>query len=67
MKNQISFLILTILYVSISCHNQYYISNPKYNEKGTEFTGNLDFKGDFSPDNYDIDWTDKTSNLLKPI
>ena len=67
MKNQISFLILTILYVSITCHNQYYISNPKYNEKGTEFTGSLDFKGDFSPDNYDIDWTDKTSNLLKPI
>ena len=67
MKNKISSLIFAILFISITCHNQYYISNPKYNEKGTEFTGNLDFKQPFNPDNYDIDWNNKTSYLLNPI
>ena len=67
MKNLLSLLIIFILYTSITCHNQYYISNPEYSEEGRVFKGTLNFQGAFSPDNYNIDWTKKDSDLLKPI
>ena len=67
MRNIFSFLIVAILSISVSCHNQYYISNAEYSEEGKVFSGNLIFKGFFDPDNYHIDWNNKTSHLLKPI
>ena len=67
MKKFITIFILSIIYNSVSCTNNYYLSDPKYNDKKTEFTGTLNFIGTFDPNNYDIDWTLPNSNLLKPI
>ena len=67
MKKILSFLLLVILSISVGCTNNYRISNAKYTEEGRVFIGTLNFEGSFSPDNYDIDWTYKESDLLKPI
>ena len=67
MKIQIPFWILTILFISVFCHNQYYIKDPKYEEDGKIFTGTLNFQGVFDPDNYHYDWNNASSILLKPI
>ena len=66
MKKILSFLLLVILLISVGCTNNYRISNAKYTEEGRVFIGTLNFEGSFSPDNYDIDWTYKESDLLKP-
>ena len=67
MKNAKLFLILSILFISISCHSQYYLSDPVYSEEGRVFTANLNFQGVFSPDDYHYKWTNSSSHLLKPI
>ena len=67
MKKFFTISILTILFVSISCYSQYYLSDGKYDEGKRIFTGFLNFKGDFDPDNYHYEWNNKTSYLLKPI
>ena len=62
------FLILATLLLSISCYNQYYLTDPKYSEDGTKFSGVLYFQGEFNPDNYHYDWTaNNTKELLNPI
>ena len=33
------FLILATLLLSISCYSQYYLTDPKYSEDGTKFSG----------------------------
>ena len=48
MKNAKLFLILSILFISISCHSQYYLSDPVYSEEGRVFTAKLHFQGVFS-------------------
>ena len=67
MKKLFGLLILTILYVSSNCMNQYYISEQKYEQEGTVFTGTLNFKGEFNPSSYHYEWNNATSYLLKPI
>ena len=60
--------LLSILLISVSCHNQYYLTNPEYSEDGSKFSGILYFKGEFSPENYHYDWTtNNTKEILKPI
>ena len=62
------FLILATLLLSISCYSQYYLTDPKYSEDGTKFSGVLYFQGEFNPDNYHYDWTaNSTKELLNPI
>ena len=62
------FLILATLLLSISCYSQYYLTDPKYSEDGTKFSGVLYFQGEFNPDNYHYDWTaNNTKELLNPI
>ncbi len=67
MKKNIPFFILFILSITVYCHNQYYVSDGVYIEGGRIFSGILNFKGEFNPDNYHYDWTNSTSYLLKPI
>ena len=68
MKFQIIFLLQIILFIYVSCFSQYYLSNPKYSEDGSLFTGTLNFKGEFDPNNYHYDWTtNNTKELLSPI
>ena len=67
MKNKLPNLILFILIISSYCHSQYYISNPVYIEEGRIFTGELNFKGEFNSSDYHYDWTNSSSELLKPI
>ena len=67
MKKHFRFLILSILYFSANCMNQYYISNSKYEEEGRIFTGTLNFKGEFNPNSYHYEWNNASSYLLKPI
>ena len=60
--------LLFILLIYISCHSQYYLTNPEYSEDGSKFSGILFFKGEFSPENYHYDWTtNNTKEILKPI
>ena len=61
-----SFIILLLVLIIISSKNQYYLSNGTYSDEGTIFNGTLKFKGDFSPSDYNYDWTRK-SDLLIPI
>ena len=58
MKIEINFLFLLILLFSVSCHNQYYLTDPEYNH-GTKFSGILFFKGEFNPENYHYDFREK--------
>ena len=67
MKRLFPILILSILLISIRCHSQYYLSDGKYDEGKRTFTGFLNFKGNFDPDNYNVDWKNATSYLLEPI
>ena len=67
MSKSFTTFILSILYISIACTNNYYLSDPQYIEEGRVFMGKLNFKGEFNPENYDIDWTNKSSPILKPI
>ena len=68
MKFQIIFLLQIILFIYVSCFSQYYLSNPEYSEDGSLFTGTLNFKGEFDPNNYHYDWTtNNTKELLSPI
>ena len=67
MKAQ-KFFVLATLLLSISCYSQYYLTDPKYSEDGTKFSGVLYFQGEFNPDNYHYDWTaNNTKELLNPI
>ena len=68
MKNKITFLFFFTLFISSSCYNQYYLTDPEYNEDGNLFSGILYFKGEFNPDDYHYDWThNNTKELLYPI
>ena len=67
MKRLFPILILSIFLISIRCHSQYYLSDGKYDEGKRTFTGFLNFKGNFDPDNYNVDWKNATSYLLEPI
>lgn len=68
MKIEINFLLLLILLFSASCHNQYYLTDPEYNQDGTQFSGILYFKGEFNPENYHYDWTEKNpKEVMSPI
>ena len=60
------FILFFILINFIYSENQYYLSNPVYSDDGSKFSGILTFKGEFSPSQYNYDWT-RSSNLLKPI
>ncbi len=60
------FTLLTLIALVTSTNN-YYLSDPKYSEDGAKFTGTLTFKGDFSARDYAYDWTNRNSELLKPI
>ena len=66
-KNIITILILVLLLTFVSSLNQYYLSNPVYSDDGSQFSGILYFKGDFNPNYYNYDWTNRSSELLKPI
>ena len=67
MKAQ-KFFVLATLLLSISCYSQYHLTDPKYSEDGTKFSGVLYFQGEFNPDNYHYDWTaNNTKELLNPI
>ena len=63
----LNIIIFLLLLTFISSANQYYLSNPVYSDDGSQFSGILDFKGDFNPKNYEYDWTYSNSDLLKPI
>ena len=68
MKIGFSFFLISILLISVSSFSQYYLSDPKYSEDGHLFTGTLNFKGEFNPEDYGYDWsTNKTKEILKPI
>ena len=70
MKNNLKFIFQIILLTTISCINQYYLTDPKYSEDGRIFSGILYFEGEFVPENYSYDWTTnstKTKEILKPI
>ena len=68
MKDSLKFLLLITLFISISCHSQYYLTDPEYSIDGTKFSGILYFKGSFDPSNYNINWTsDNVQELLTPI
>ena len=60
-------LIFAILFISIGCYSQYYLSDGKYDEGKRIFTGFLNFKGEFDPDNYHYEWNNASSYLLNPI
>ena len=59
-------ILFFILINYIYAVNQYYLSNPVYSEDGSRFSGILTFKGEFSPNEYNYNWT-RSSDLLKPI
>ena len=62
------YFLFSLLLIFISCHNQYYLSNPKYSQNGSIFTGTLNFKEEFNPENYHYDWTiNNTKEILNPI
>ena len=64
----LNFLIFFVLLIFVSCHNQYYLTNPEYSKNGSIFTGILIFKGEFNPENYHYDWTiNNTKEVLNPI
>ena len=68
MKIEINFLFLLILLFSVSCHSQYYLTDPEYSQDGTQFSGILYFKGEFNPENYHYDWTEKNpKEVMSPI
>ena len=68
MKSHSQIFILSTLLITISCHSQYYLTDPEYNEDGRLFSGILYFKGEFNPDDYHYDWThNNTKELLYPI
>ena len=60
-------IILLINFNLISSRNQYFLSNPVYSNDGSKFNGLLTFTGEFSPSDYNYDWTIPTSDLLTPI
>ena len=62
------YFLFSLLLIFISCHNQYYLSNPEYSQNGSIFTGTLNFKEEFNPENYHYDWTiNNTKEILNPI
>ena len=63
----ITFFIFFILISLTTTKNDYYLSNGKYSEDGTTFTGLLTYSGNFNPSDYHYDWTRKDSDLLIPI
>ena len=68
MEFNLKFFLQIILLISVSCFNQYYLTDPKYSEDETKFSGILYFQGEFNPDNYHYDWTaNNTKELLNPI
>ena len=62
----IKLIVSLLLFVFISSHNQYYLSDPVYSSDGSQFNGILTFIGDFSPLDYGYDFT-RDSDLLTPI
>ena len=60
------YVLLFLIVYSLS-KNQYYLSDSEYSEDRTKFSGILNFKGDFSPEDYHYDWTKTSSSLLVPI
>ena len=70
MEFNLKFFLQIILIITVSCYNQYYLTDPKYSEDGSLFSGILYFTGEFDPENYHYDWTtntSKTKEVLKPI
>ena len=70
MEFNLKFFLQIILIITVSCYNQYYLTDPKYSEDGSLFSGILYFTGEFNPENYHYDWTTnatKTKEILKPI
>ena len=67
MKKIFHILIFAILFISIGCYSQYYLSDGKYDEGKRIFTGFLNFKGEFDPDNYHYEWNNASSYLLNPF
>ena len=67
MRNLIIFLLSLILFISVSCHNQYYLKEGAYKDDGRAYEGVLEFIGDFNPGDYHYDWTNQSSHLLTPI
>ena len=55
MKNNLKFILQIVLLTTISCINQYYLTDPKYSEDGRIFSGILYFEGEFVPENYSYD------------
>ena len=66
-KSCLTILIFIFLLTFVSSLNQYYLSNPVYSDDGSQFSAILYFKGDFNPNYYNYDWTNRSSNLIKPI
>ena len=65
---KIEILLLSFLLISVSCHSQYYLTDPEYSADGSSFSGILYFDGEFFPENYHYDWTEKNvKELLDPI
>ena len=67
MRNQILIFLSFILFISVSCHNQYYLKEGAYKDDGRAYEGALEFIGDFNPGDYHYDWTNQSSHLLTPI
>ena len=68
MKMELILFFLLSLLISVSCHSQYYLTDPEYSEEGRIFSGNLIFEGEFNPDDYHYDWTfNNTKERLNPI
>ena len=67
MKKTILFLILCILFLSISCHSQYYLKEGVYKDNYRTFIGTLEFIGDFNAGDYHYEWNNVTTSLLTPI
>ena len=64
----LSFILLSLLFISVSNFSQYYLTDPEYSEDGRLFSGILYFKGEFNPEDYQIDWsTNNTKEILTPI
>ena len=67
MRTQILIFISLILFLSVSCHSQYYLKEGGYIEDGRAYSGVLEFVGEFNADDYHYDWNNKTTYLLDPI
>ena len=71
MKNKIniylSILIILLSFTFVLSVNQYYLADYGYSEDGSVFNGILEFRGNFDPDDYNYNWTNRESELLQPI